>query len=463
MKYGCVLLSVLMISGCQRTPGEPELRDILPTTRHLQVSENRENVLSAVVTISTRNSTAVAIEIFKDSILQGITPFEPVVHDSVVILVLGLRPATTYDLRAKLLSPTGSIVTSSPIKYSTQPLPADFPQFNVVHANSPTVRYIMIGIAPALSGKSYAVIIDACGYPVWYKEFRDAVVDFQKQPNGHYTAWSSIDGTQGKFYEFDASGKISASYSPTPPLETGPHELRIFGSAFVLFGLDYRTMDMTPYGGLDNASVKGIVVEYHRPGRVLFSWSSFDHFIVTDGASDVSLTGLNVNPWHGNAIEVDDEDNLLVSFRNMDEITKIDTKTGQIIWRLGGEQNQFTFRGDQLNGFSHQHGIRKLPNGNVILFDNGNLRSPHASRAVEYRLDERNKIAQLVWEYRPDPPLYGFALGFAQRLENENTLINFGTAQRIIEVDPSGIKRLEIAIDGSGRFAYRAIAIESLY
>jgi hypothetical protein len=68
-----------------------------------------------------------------------------------------------------------------------------------------------------------------------------------------------------------------------------------------------------------------------------------------------------------------------------------------------------------------------------------------------------------VWEYRPSPPLYAFALGFAQRLPNGNTLICFGTAQRIIEVEPAGRKRWEVAINDAQRYAYRAIALETLY
>jgi len=173
------------------------------------------------------------------------------------------------------------------------------------------------------------------------------------------------------------------------------------------------------------------------------------------------LTAANINPWHGNAIDADG--NLLVSFRNSDEITKINSRTGEIIWRLGGKKSQFTFVNDPLNGFSHQHGIRRLQNGNLILFDNGSLYSPPESRAVEYKLDEQAKTAELVWEYRHTPALYGFALGFAQRLANGNTLISFGTSQRVIEVDRSGAKQWELAILGAQVYNYRAFRIESLY
>ena len=377
--------------------------------------------------------------------------------------IFGLHPATTYTLRVTVTSPTGERATSDTLQFTTGALPPGIPPFIVEHADSPTVRYVMLGIAPTVGGKTYAVIVDKDGLPVWYKEFVDGVVDFQRQPDGNFTAWGSIDAAPPHYYEFDLTGQIRASYQAANLLGTGPHELRLLGHGYALFGIEFRTMDLTAYGGSASANVRGIVVEYHLPGRQPLLWNTFDHFLVTDGASDVSFTAPTVNPWHGNAIDIDHDGNLLVSFRNMDEITKINSETGAILWRLGGKNNEFTFINDGLNGFSHQHGIRRLPNGDIILFDNGNLHNPSMSRAVEYKLDEVNKTAELVWEYRPDPPLYGFALGFAQRLTNGNTLICFGTAQHIIEVDPGGKKHWEVRIGDAGRFAYRAFSIESLY
>lgn len=116
-----------------------------------------------------------------------------------------------------------------------------------------------------------------------------------------------------------------------------------------------------------------------------------------------------------------------------------------------------------MNGFSHQHGIRRLANGNIILFDNGNLHVPSASRAVEYKLDEQTKVAELVWEYRRLPPLFSHILGFAQRLTNGNTLICYGAAQRVIEVDRWGTEHWELAVYGQNVYIYRAFKIDSLY
>jgi hypothetical protein len=134
----------------------------------------------------------------------------------------------------------------------------------------------------------------------------------------------------------------------------------------------------------------------------------------------------------------------------MDEITKIDRKSGAIIWRWGGKHNQFTFANDSI-GFSHQHCIRVLPNGHYLLFDNGNFHTPNFSRAVEYVIDAEAMTATEVWEYRHSPDLYTFAMGSVQRLENGNTLIGWGadTSCLVTEVTPEGKTTLEMKMTGT--------------
>ncbi|MEJ2196259.1 MAG: aryl-sulfate sulfotransferase [Ignavibacteriaceae bacterium] len=145
---------------------------------------------------------------------------------------------------------------------------------------------------------------------------------------------------------------------------------------------------------------------------------------------------------HANALEVDLDGNILISSRHLDEITKIDRQTGKTIWRWGGEyceNNEFTFINDSI-GFSHQHFIKKLSNGNITLFDNGNLHSPQFSRVAEYQLDEVNKFATLIWEYRNDPETFSGAMGSVNRLDNHNTIIGWGSNSlpAISEVKPDG-------------------------
>ena len=208
---------------------------------------------------------------------------------------------------------------------------------------------------------------------------------------------------------------------------------------------DYQqvAMDTVVQGGNPNAVVNGLVIqELDENKNVVFQWRSFDHFKITDATYDIDLTDSLIDWVHANALDVDTDGNILVSCRHLDEITKINRQTGDIIWRWGGEyckNNQFTFINDP-TGFSHQHFIRKLTNGNLSLFDNGNLHSPEYSRAVEYQLDEENKLAFLVWEYSNDPISFSSAMGSVNRLPDHNTIIGWGTGVNpaISEVDAQG-------------------------
>jgi len=76
-----------------------------------------------------------------------------------------------------------------------------------------------------------------------------------------------------------------------------------------------------------------------------------------------------------------------------------------------------------------------LPNGNVLVFDNGTHRSDHMmpfSRVVE--IDPRRQ--QISWCYQEHAPFDFFSpfMSSAQRLANGNTLICEGNFGRIFEV-----------------------------
>jgi hypothetical protein len=181
-------------------------------------------------------------------------------------------------------------------------------------------------------------------------------------------------------------------------------------------------------GGDPAALVTGLVIqEVDVNGNVYFQWRSWDHFEITDATWDIDLTSHWIDYVHANAIDFDSDGNILVSCRHLDEVTKIDFTTGEIIWRFGknAENNQFDFVNDPL-GFSHQHDIRKLANGNYTVYDNGNLHAPPFSRAVEYHLDEETMEATLVWQYEHDPSIYAPLTGGNQKLPNNNRLIGWG-------------------------------------
>ncbi|MGB3074001.1 MAG: aryl-sulfate sulfotransferase [Chitinophagales bacterium] len=278
---------------------------------------------------------------------------------------------------------------------------------------------------------SFATIIQNDGTILWARDLGQFGSDFKLNANGYMTyfadtaQWMVLDSN----YNLIDSVQCKNGYE----LETQGHDVMMYPDGHVfLMAYNIQTINMTAYGGISNAKVQGLVIQEQDANRdVVFEWRSWDHFLFTDANSHTPLTNATVDYVHCNSVERDFDGNVLISSRNMDELTKINHETGAIIWRMGGENNQFTFVNDNIpQHFSSQHDLRRLPNGHIILFNNGNYLSPLISSAKEYALDEVNKVATLAWYYEhPDVNgfhVYGGATGNAQRLPNGNTIIDWG-------------------------------------
>jgi hypothetical protein len=197
-----------------------------------------------------------------------------------------------------------------------------------------------------------------------------------------------------------------------------------------LFAYDDQIVDLSSVvsGGSPNAVVEGLVIqELDQEHNLLLEWRSWDHINITDNTY-VDLTSNDFELLHCNAIDIDFDNNLLISSRALDEITKIHRITGEIIWRWGGSQNEFTILGNDYP-FTHQHCIRSLGNNRYLLYDNGNWSAQYTgsgniSRALEYQMDTINMTVEKKWEFIHPNAYFAPSTGSVQRLPNGNTLIN---------------------------------------
>lgn len=300
---------------------------------------------------------------------------------------------------------------------------------------------------------SYNLILDNNGEPVYFGPLTAVPnsVDFKKQPNGLLTYFTHTKSGWG-FEALNSNYMPVKDYIAADDPKTGKeyladhHDLQILSSDNVLFLIsDARTVDMSEIvpGGSKEATVIGCLIqEVDENQNVVFQWSSWDEIPITD-----TYAPLDRNPLryiHCNSVEEDNDGNLLLSSRNLEEITKINRQTGKIIWRMGGRQNEFVFLND--DGFSVQHDARRLANGHITLYDNAELGEVKPSRGVEYRVDEVNKTVEKVAEFYNTPETYGRFMGNMQRLMNGNTLIGWGTSGMplLTEFDVVGQKILEI-------------------
>ena len=182
-------------------------------------------------------------------------------------------------------------------------------------------------------------------------------------------------------------------------------------------------------GGVPGSDKDGmwadVIVEVDSAGNRVWEWHAFQHL---DLETDVISSNERRSEWtHGNTVVPLADDRVMVSFRNISTVGIIDKKTDHLVWKLGYDV------------LAQQHDPSMLPNGNVLIFDNGANRKNQAvpfSRVIEVNPN----INQVVWEYR-DAPIYNFfspRMSGARRLPNGNTLVTEAMPGRMFQVTRDG-------------------------
>jgi hypothetical protein len=192
--------------------------------------------------------------------------------------------------------------------------------------------------------------------------------------------------------------------------------------------------------------------------KVLFEWRSLDHVPLTESYRATPDGTGNIDYFHLNSIGVDTDDNLLISARHTSTIYKLDRKTGDIIWRLGGMKSNFQMGPGAT--FNFQHDIRSHADGTVTLFDNGaagagSLDVEPMSRPLRLRLNTSAMTATLLQTYETPTPRLATALGNVQQQPHGGVFVGWGAAGAYSEFDPDG----EVLLDATfptGVESYRA-------
>lgn len=346
-------------------------------------------------------------------------------------------------------------------KQSTKDLPSGLPDITITNDNNPVPGYFFLGTVSNKSrANEFIAMYDNRAQPVFYRELLgNTPSDFKMQLNGNL---SYHGRTNWEFYELNPFFEVVDTIRAGNGMLADNHELLILENnhKFLLVH-DPQLVDMSLIvpGGNPMATVIGLIVqELDENNNVVFQWRSWDHFEITDAADRINLIGSIIDYVHGNSIELDTDSTMIISCRNMDEVTRINRISGEIIWRLGGKRNQFEFD-DSSHLFCHQHDARIIPgNGNLSVFDNGNCHDPQYSSAAEYLLDTDAMTATLIKRLRSTPDIFGSFMGNAQRLENGRTVVGWGSGiPSITEFDESG----EIALQFSfNNINYRAFKFD---
>ena len=385
--------------------------------------------------------------------LDSTTP-ATIAHDSQQLDVLGLLPGTVYQMQVVAYGNDLSAMSDT-LEFTTGNLPADLPSYQA-GGSSPSPGFV------AFAANAYGIVIDNTGRVVWYRQLPGGMtLNFQPQPTGRYLTQpvTAAAGDLTPWAEIDPSGTITRTLGCANGLHSRFHDIIVLpDGSYWLMCDDTRLMDLTSVGGVAAAQVTGTVVQHvSATGTLLFEWNAFDHFDITD-LDLQSRTGPTVNWTHGNALDLDAEGNLLVSFRSLSEITKIDVASGAVIWRMGGLRNQFTYEESGLP-FTRQHGVRVIAPGQLQLFDN--LGEQEGSRAERYEFVEATHTVRRTAAFSSSPDVTSLLGGSTQPLPGGRILVAYGNANRVQEYDSSGAVVWEIL--GDPGYIFRAERIASLY
>jgi len=223
------------------------------------------------------------------------------------------------------------------------------------------------------------------------------------------------------------------------------HDLarRSNGNTYVLSGRDRIDANMLP----DRELYYDCCYEVTPAGDIAWSWFAEDH--AAELGIDTPLPGdYGFGDWpHVNTCEILPDSptaarderfragNLLMCGRIIHTIWVVDRDTGAVVWHWGP---------GELIG---PHMPTMLPNGNILIYDNGNLRGP--ARGYSRIVELEPLSGEVVWQYVADPPdaFYSPSRGSAERLPNGNHLIAESDSGRLFEVAPDGTVVWELRND----------------
>ncbi len=312
---------------------------------------------------------------------------------------------------------------------------------------------------------NYLLIVNNDGSLAWSLEANtDSIYDFKVLPNGqlHY---ASCTGAHGWADGGDVVHEIlNEDYTPKETITGGNgyvadgHDFQMLPNGNVLqFGYYMSKVDMSKIvvGGNPAALVAGgVIQELDAQRNVIYQWRTWDHYPF---AGHVTGTGAVIDAFHINCLFEDVDGNII--FGTPEWIKKINRQTGDIIWHLGGSENQFTFAGGGAASDFGGNGMCLLSNGHYLIQDNGS--GTPTSMVREYVLDQVNKVATRVWTYTSSQAVtFGWG-GSAQRLSNGNTFIGWGDTggaalPTCTEVNAAGQKVLDISFTNPLVESYRA-------
>jgi hypothetical protein len=381
-----------------------------------------------------------------------------------VVVVLGLGAMATVNRNAAGASPPGG---PAPASVPLAPTPI------TVLQSKPGLDRGLIFVAPKTAPadglQQGPEIIDNQGRPIWFRAVGagEQAANFRVQTyRGRpvLTWWQGQNAPtgpgagQGVNYVLDSNYHQIAVVDAGNGLSADLHEFRITPRGTALITVYHPIpYDLSALGGpADGQVVDGIAQEIDvASGAVVFEWHSLDHVGLDESEAPVPTTaGATYDYFHINAVNWDEDGNILIDARNTWTTYKVDHRNGQVIWRLGGKKSSFAL-GDGV-AFAWQHDPEAVDQSTVRIFDNEATPAVRTtSRVIWVRRDPWRHTTSLIRSIiHPDGLLAG-SQGNSQALDGDHTFVGWGATGRFSEFDATGQLLFDASVP-TGYDTYRA-------
>ena len=297
------------------------------------------------------------------------------------------------------------------------------------------------------AGQDGPLMLDDSGQPVWFRPVRGAGVramDFKVQqyrgePVLTYYQGVGITYGRGEYVILDSSYREITRVRAGNGFMGDHHEFLISPQDTALITI-YNPVrrDLSAVGGsTDGVVLDGIAQEIDiETGEVLLEWHSLDHVGVDESYSEPENPETPFDYFHINSIDVDHDDNLIISSRRTFTVYKADRNTGEILWRLGGKKSDFEMGPGTRTRY--QHDARRQPDGTITIFDNGGVKKDDRSYGIVLDVDEDEMAASLARRYPHPEKRVAATQGNVQVLPNDNVFIGWGSDPLFSEYSNDG-------------------------
>ena len=414
------ILSVSFLISC----GESQIEYTINST----LNPHKIAPLTAELQIVTELPCKATIKVL------GETPIEQsfdVLSDSLSVPVVGLYPNKINKVLVTLTYEGGTVVDTVNIK--TRPVPVGFPRIEINKLDrsrmEPGLHACDIHFANFGKFNSMPLIFDDQGIVRWYLDFsftNEMMAPFQRLKDGNILVVNRYE-----IFEFDMLGKI-VKQTQIDKNYGMHHDAIELPDDNLLICVGKRDAFINLKGERVQSDSDFIILFDRENQNIIKEWDLAKHLDVS--RDDVNF--LRPGDWlHMNALAYNERDNsMVISGKNQglvklsmdDELQWImapkqnwnrsgregkgkDTKT--FLLTAVNKDNQPYSKAIQDGTESHpefdfpwgQHAPKFLPNGNLVVFDNGSHRNyndeNNYSRAVEYAINDDQKTVQQVWQY----------------------------------------------------------------